>query len=320
MFGSFFVIVAVGKFNLRSEAATSAPVFKDNTEADVIHYNGKEYYYNEGITTILCMGIDTADKISEEKGKMRNGGQSDAIFLSVFDSENEKISFITIPRDTMTEIDIYNVFGEYSRTVQEHLNLQYAYGDGGTLSCELTEKAVSNLMYQIPIHGYLSANMAVISDLNDKIGGVKVEIGDEEWLKTINPAWEKGNKVTLTGEDAETYLRARDVFTNFSAQTRLARHKQYFMAFSRQVFQKIKKNPLLFFDMYSLMKDYSVTNLDFCEKTYLMSVAYRYYFDDYSFYTLKGENVKGIYYDEYYADEEALLDLIVKIFYLPTKE
>lgn len=298
---------------------TTAPVFQGEKEEGIVHYKGKKYHYNKDITTILCMGIDTSDKVPAEGGEMRKGGQSDAIFLLVLDDKNKEISVITIPRDTMTDIELYDVFGEYYDTVQEHLTLQFAYGDGRDRSCELTRKAVSKLMHQLPIHGYVSVNMGVIGALNDRIGGVTLDVCDE-WLETVNPSWKYGATVTLKGEEAETYVRARNVEEHFTAQKRLTRHKQYLTKFVDQTLKELKKDWLLPFKMYDSLEDYMVTDVEFSERIYLAGTAVGCYFDSYSFYGLKGENKQGAYFDEYYVDEEALKELLIKVFYLPEKE
>lgn len=319
LFGTWILIRTVGKLQLKSEAVTAAPVFENEAETGIVHEQGKTYRYNKDITTILCMGIDTTDKVAAEGGEMRTGGQSDSIFLFVLDNKNKKTSVISIPRDTMTDIDLYDVFGEYYETTREHLTLQYAYGDGGRISCELTQKAVAKLMHQIPIHGYVSMNIGVIGALNDMVGGVTLPVC-EEWLETVNPDWKYEETVTLRGKDAETYLRARDVETNFTAQSRLTRHKQYLVRFVDQALQAAKKDFLLPFKMYDSAKDYMVTNVGFSEKFYLASTALGCYFDEYSFYVLEGENRQGAFFDEFYVDEEALRKLIIELFYLPVNE
>ena len=51
---------------------------------------------------------------------------------------------------------IYGIDGDYMATETAQIATQYAYGDGEKRSCQLTREAVSNLLYDIPIHDYLS--------------------------------------------------------------------------------------------------------------------------------------------------------------------
>lgn len=324
-FFTFVIARAMGKSNLKKQADSDGPILdtgeneSDKEEAGLVTRNGKKYRYNEDIITILCMGIDTKEAITNEDGNRNGGGQADANFLLVLDNKNKKISVIGIPRDTMTDIDIYDVFGQYSSTSKEHLALQYAYGDGGTLSCELMQKAVSNLMYQLPIHGYVSINLDAIATLNDMVGGVTVEITDEyAAMKYISR--KAGETVTLWGDEAVLYVQARDVDKDFSAYMRLARQKQYLMAFMNKAMSAVKADLPLALEMYKSVSEHMVTNLGASEIAYLAPEAVGCAFDSDSFYILEGENRRGAVYDEYHVDDEALYDLILEVFYLPAED
>ena len=66
---------------------------------------------------------------------------------------------ISIPRDTMTQIETFGPGGKSLGKSKDHISLSYAYGDGGYESCELAENAVSELLYGLPIDGYCALNM-----------------------------------------------------------------------------------------------------------------------------------------------------------------
>lgn len=320
---TFFVLKATGKSSLRNRAATPAPVFTgaeekpeaEQVEEGVLYRNGKKYRYNENIITILCMGIDTTSDAFLEGGEIRRGGQSDANFLLVLDGENLKIRVIAIPRDTITTIDFYDAFGKYYDSGEGHLALQYAYVGGGPKSCEAMEKAVSNLMYQLPIHAYVSINMKAIALLNDQVGGVPVTIADE-YAAGLDPSWQVGDTVTLMGQQAVNYVRQRDQSVDFSAQARLQRQKQYLLAFMGQAMNAIRADLTLPVGLYQSAADYMVTDLGVNEVVYLATEALNYSFDGNSFYVLEGESTKGELYEEFHVDETALQELILEVFYL----
>lgn len=108
-----------GKANGSSEASN------DN----VIEYNGQTYTYNDHLSNYLFMGIDTTDEVSTYKSQ-QDAGQADTIFLVSMDRVTEEIRVLLIPRDTMTEIEVFNPSGESLGTTKDHINLQFAYGDG----------------------------------------------------------------------------------------------------------------------------------------------------------------------------------------------
>ena len=78
----------------------------------------------------------------------KDAGQADALFLVSLDRAEQKLQILTIPRDTMAQIETFNPGGKSLGMTEDHINLQYAFGDGKTKSCELMKTAVSNLLYR----------------------------------------------------------------------------------------------------------------------------------------------------------------------------
>ena len=66
-----------------------------------------------------------------------------------------------------------------------------------------------------------------------------------------------------------------------------------------------------------MMQAYTTTDMDINSFTYLASEASGYTFSMDNIYSLQGETVMGTDYEEFYADEEALEDLIIQLFYEP---
>ena len=106
----------------------------------------------------------------------------------------------------MTEIETFDLQGNSLGLTENHLNLQYAYGDGAHTSCRLMEEAVSRLLYQVPIQGYCALNMDAMPVLADSVDGVEITVPDNS-LAEVDPSFVQGAQVTITGENAETFLR-----------------------------------------------------------------------------------------------------------------
>lgn len=324
LFLAFMIVKAVGKSNLKKNVTVSAAALETDTEVGsdeegLIYRDGQKYRYNEELYTILCIGVDSREETLEEGGEMGEGGQADALFLLVVDAENQKMSVIAIPRDTMTDVDVYDVFGQYYDTMQEQIALQYAFGDGGSISCELTEKAVSNLMYQLPVHAYVAINMNAIGVINDAVGGVTLEVL-EDLEEDYGSLHKKGETVTLMGTEARLYVQGRNENEDFSAMNRLARQKQYLLAFVNQMIQASRQDITLPVRVYNSITDYMITDVTPSEVAYLASVAVNCSFSEEDFHMIAGEQVKGDVYEEYEVDEEALSNLILQTFYLPVEE
>ncbi|MBP3488412.1 MAG: LCP family protein [Roseburia sp.] len=320
----FFVLRAAGKSSLKKNIANAAPVLAADTETGfeeegVVYHNGQKYRYNEELTTILCIGVDSREDTLKKNETLGNSGQADAIFLLVIDEANQKMSVIAIPRDTMTRIDVYDLSGQYYNTVEAQLALQYAYGDGAMLSCEMMEKAVSNLMYQLPIHACAAINMNAIGVVNDAVGGVTLT-ALEDLEEDYGSMYKEGETVTLMGDEARLYVQARNENEDYSAVKRLARQKQYLLAFMGQAIQAMKSDITLPLTIYGELSEYMVTDVTAGEITYLATAALNCSFSEDSFYIVAGEQEKGEVYEEYHVDEDALYEMILDIFYIPEED
>ncbi len=124
-----------------------------NWEEGDVRYKGVHYRYNREMLTFLFLGIDKQGTVKEAKNGI-DGGQSDTIFLLDLNPKAKTASLISINRDTIADVDIYDKAGNFLYTAKTMITLQHGYGDGKELSCERSVKAVSKLFYDLPIHDY----------------------------------------------------------------------------------------------------------------------------------------------------------------------
>lgn len=122
----------------KQSAQTSADSAQDS---NTVEYKGETYKYNDHLSNYLFMGIDTRDAVDTYQTQ-EDAGQADAIFLVSLDRVEEKMKVLFIPRDTMTKIETFNPAGKSLGHTTDHINIQYAFGDGKQKSCELMKKAV----------------------------------------------------------------------------------------------------------------------------------------------------------------------------------
>lgn len=297
--------------NLAVELGGSIDEDGDWQEGD-FRYEGIHYRYNDDILTFLFLGIDKMGVVERVEDGIE-GGQSDAIFLLVLNPHNKQISVIGIPRDTMAQIEVYNRDGVYGGQMKSQLAIQHGYGDGAELSCERTVKAVANLMYGLPIHGYCAINMGAIPLLNDAVGGIEIEALETMDFKGFHV--EQGDTLLLEGMDAYHYLHDRNTAVNYSAKSRLQRQKQYLLKYASAVMEELKKNVGFAVSLYGTLSKYMVTDISVDEVSYLATQALGYSFNADNMHVLEGETVIGEVYEEFYPDEEALYKLIIEIFY-----
>lgn len=297
------------------QAGTAGEQLQNSTGEDEwqegdVRYQGVHYRYNEDILTFLFLGIDKMTEVKTAKNGI-DGGQSDAIFLLVLNPHNKEISIIGIPRDTMTDIDVYSKQGSYMGTTVAQLTLQHGYGDGAAASCERSRKAVSKLFYNLPIHGYCAINMGAIPLINDAVGGIEVQALED----VAGTDMKSGETIHLKGMDAYYYLHNRDTASPESAGRRLERQKQYLTAYAAAATKTMKNDITLPVTLYGTLSKYMVTDISLDEVSYLAAQAAGYRFDSDNMYSLTGNTVMGEEFEEFYVDETALYELILKVFY-----
>lgn len=289
---------------------------------DLVVYNGEKYCYNHDIVTVLMMGVDqTQDERLENQqdGLMIGNGQADTVILAAMDVETGKTTLINVSRDSMVDVDMYTVSGNFAGDQKMQLCLAYAYGVGEDGGCLNVSKSVSRLLYGIPVSSYAAIGLSAINVLNDAIGGVEVEV-----LETLgNPGsemyMEAGTKVTLKGAQAEMYVRSRDAYFGGaeSNSKRMERQKQYLTSFASRALQETKKDitvPLTLFDVAS---EYMVTDLNAAKVSYLVSILSKVGLEESSFLTVPGEAVlnEQTGYAEFMVDDKALYEMILDVFY-----
>ncbi|TQR06265.1 LCP family protein [Psychrobacillus soli] len=140
--------------------------------------------------TILLAGIE-----NEEKAKY---GRSDVLILATINPKTEKISMVSIPRDSRVYVPDLGY--------QTKINHSYAFG-GINYTINTLEEVLD-----IPIDYYVSTDFQGFEDIVDTVGGVDVEVpftfsaqltGSLKWKKyTEGPMF-------LNGNEALAYVRMR---------------------------------------------------------------------------------------------------------------
>ena len=303
---------------LRSEQGARGPGEKASAAApskDTVVWEGKEYQYNDHLSNYLILGIDTREKAETSVGQA-DAGQADALYLLSWDRAEKRISVVTIPRDTMTEIETFGPGGESLGSSVDHISLSFAFGDGGHESCRLTEEAVSNLLYGLPIQGYCAVNLDGIPVLTESVGEITVTVPNDS-MEAAYPEFAEGEQVKLDKDNTELFVRYRDMDTPQSALARTERQKEYIRAFGEAVQERLAGDAAFAAELYTALEPYMVTSMGNDEFIKLMessasgSMAENW--------TIPGEGVQGKSYDEYHVDDDALYAKILETFYKVTE-
>ena len=257
------------------------------------------------------MGIDTDEPVHKAEDGI-SGGQADALFLIVVDKAHEKLSLISIHRNLMTPVKMYNREGEFIGDAELQICLQHGYGDGERLSCQRTVDCVSNLFYKIPIHGYVSLNMGGIGILNDALGGVELTVMQDLNVPGRNVKLTAGETKVLNGNEAYVYVRSRDTTQFDSASDRLARQEQYLNKMVPVLLKRIKRASSAV-SIYGAAEDYIYSNIDY--NRLADEISNIDYDSSEGMLEIPGEVVMGEQLEEFYADDDGLYQLILDVFY-----
>jgi len=143
----------------------------------------------EVIINTLFMGIDEA--------------RSDTMIVASYSKENQKITLLSIPRDTRVEIPGYGF---------DKINSAAARKEGTALAM----KTVGNML-GIPIHHYVKVNFKGAERIVDILGGVEVYVpmnmDYEDPVQNLSIHLKKGTQV-LNGKNAVKFARFRSGYTD----------------------------------------------------------------------------------------------------------
>ena len=271
--------------------------------------DGVLYRLNPNLSTILFLGVDDS-VVAIPDTAPGEGRRADTLLLVVLDNQNRETRLVSISRDTMTEVDVYNRAGDFAYTTNTHLNMQYYYGDSPTRSCYLTKKAVSRLLYGLQIDGCLSLTIQGITDIVDHLGGIAITMPQD--YTDIDPSYQAGAAVTLNGAQTERLLRYRDTGVSGSSEERARRQIQLIKALFAKLQGSVGLSKLQ--ELLDSAGDQVCSDLD----AETLKKLCTYSLSDTS-YALPGQLTAGADHDEFHVDDAALRKLLIALFYQPAE-
>ena len=191
-----------------------------------VEIGGVTYREKPAVTTLLIVGVDKPEATENvTQDSYRDGGQADFLLLVAIDHTDKKIHQLQLDRDTMAEIDILGIFGNEVGTRTEQLCLAHSFGATPEDNAKYTIRAVERLLDGLEIDGYYMIDYSAMATLNDALGGVTVKVGFD--MTSVNPAWTKGSTVTLKGQEAEAFVRARKSVGEGTNEERMVRQNEF---------------------------------------------------------------------------------------------
>ena len=307
------LVILYSGLRILESTVFSAPREMEVVVRKTVTRNGTAYYPRQDINVIMLLGIDQEGPV-QISTQPNHGNAVDMVALMVFDEKTESCTLININRDTMLEMPMLNAYGREDGTFFGQLAYSHTYGTGGEDSCENTRKTVSNFLYGVTIDYYIAMNMDAVAILNDAVGGVTVNVQDD--FSQVNASIPKG-MVTLKGEQARLFVQSRSGVGDHLNLSRIERQKEYMEKFAEAFRAKAEQSDSFVLKTYDSVAPYLVSDLSVNTLSMLIEQ-----YQDYPIVevlSLEGENVLGEEFYEFYADEEKLEELILRLLYAPKK-
>lgn len=283
----------------------------------LILYEGTWYAPRSDVETVLVLGLDRSER--EEIGTTVSYAQSDLVLLLEIDHTNEHCRVIHINRETMATIQDFDAYGRPTGTYTAQLTLAYAhaqaYTGNDTTACLSAVKSVSELMYGVNIDHYITLTMDGLMELNDLAGGVEIEIKDD--FSAVDPTLVQGERVTLMGEHALNYVRARWYVGDNTNLERMERQKEYILALEEKLSTLADQDDEFIMSSLLRVNDYMNSDCTVQQLSELAENIRHYPVDRYVSPEGRVEMVGDS--TGFYVDEKDLQRLVIEDFYLPAE-
>ena len=245
------------RYELKEVRETGNQAFMDE---GIVEWQGERYRKKPALTVLLLGGIDR-DGTEEASPRVnyRNGGQADFLMLLAIDHGEKKIHQLQIDRDTMAQVTILGVYGNETGTRELQICLAHSFGANPEDNARYTVRAVRTLLDGLETDGYYMVDYSAVPVLTDVLDGIPVKIPDD--MTAVNPEWYKGHTITLTGKDAETFVRTRKTVGTGTNAERMERQAVYMRSVIDRIREKLSENAAFASELVSAFRSAAVTDM-----------------------------------------------------------
>jgi len=185
-----------------------------------LHIPQADPFEGKDSLTLLVLGCDE-DWYFGGKQLIRHKAQSDMMLVAKLDFKNNRITGLSIPRDTLCQVAGYR---------DQKINAYHLLGGNN-----LSKEAVETLLPDVHIDRVMALNFDAFKEMVDTVGGVEVYVP-----KNMNYDDNRGHlhihlktgKQKLDGEAAEGFVRFRHTDDDFH---RTDRQRDFMLAFKDSV-------------------------------------------------------------------------------------
>jgi LCP family protein required for cell wall assembly len=296
---------------------TQAFVPKGKATEQRVVLNDTEYRYTDEIESVLILGTDQSGNEATEE-KAHHGEMADMLLVVVIDHTTQEYAILQLNRDTITNVYLLNAEDEAVENRDLQLCTAHWYGSSNEVNCENTVRSVSELLGGIPIDTYYCLSWEGIPTVNSVVDGVTLTIQND--FSAVDSSLVEGETITLTDEQAATFLRSRYGVDEGDNIGRMERHRQYLTAWMQKVREKTAEDSGFAAVAYQALNPYACTNLTGSQISTGTQQVLSY--NSLGIYTIDGELTTGsrlgdgIEHMEFFLDDESRLDIISTLYHL----
>ena len=171
--GTALAVLATGLVIVASKMSKIETTKLDTDKLNI----SDEVEHETGYTNVALFGLDS------RAGDLGKGNRSDTIMIASLNNETKEVKLVSVYRDTLLELDD----GSYDKA-----NAAYSYGG--------PEGAISliNKNLDMNIEKYVAVNFNALVDVIDALGGLELELTDDEVVHMNNYCVETSE---VTGAD-----------------------------------------------------------------------------------------------------------------------
>ena len=150
---------------------------------------------------MLLLGVDKSEeRVNGEYGSSDSAYRSDTIILARIDPPSQKVTLVSIPRDTQVEMGSHGT---------QKINAAYSYGGPAYITQVVSELA------GVEISHYAEVDFEELTSIVDTIGGIEVTlpvaVSDPDYAEIELPAGTQ----TINGTQALGLCRSRHAYDNY---------------------------------------------------------------------------------------------------------
>jgi anionic cell wall polymer biosynthesis LytR-Cps2A-Psr (LCP) family protein len=298
------------------EAATEQE--KKEESAITLTLDENKYTSDHGFETYLFVGTDDSGNEETKNQDDYHGSLADFINLLVVDNTDKTYAILAINRDTMTYVPMMQEDGTVKQLAFMQICTAHGYGSDLKNSAKNTVNTVSALLGELSIDASFVLPVDAIPTVNSLVGGVTVTIDGD--LTAIDPAFKDGERITLSDEQAERFVRARMSVGEGVNTERMDRQGKYITGLKEKLLGSLSTDPTIGVSIFDKLKASATTDINGNIVSRIANAVAVY--DDLGTFEFEGEFkigqalADGLDHYEFYPDSESRIRILTELFSL----